>query len=141
MLKRTITYNDYNGVSRTEDFYFNLSESEIAEMELSTAGGMAQMLQNIINAQDLPSLVKIFKDLLFRAYGEKSPDGRRFIKDPALSKAFSETEAYNKLFMELATDHQKASDFINQVLPQIPDELKKRPDNISMIPENTDTNN
>ena len=122
MLKKTITYEDYNGVTRTEDFYFNLSKAEIAEMELSTTGGMAEMIRKIIDSQDTPSIVKIFKNILFKAYGEKSPDGRRFMKSEEISTAFSQTEAYSQLFMELATDADKAAAFINGIVPELPAE-------------------
>lgn len=118
MLKKTITYVDYNGVERTDDCYFNLSKAEITEMEMSTAGGLAEMIQNIIKAQDAPAIIKIFKDLILKAYGEKSPDGKRFIKSKELSTAFSQTEAYSILFMELATDADAASDFVNGIIPQ-----------------------
>lgn len=117
MLKKTINYTDYNGTARTEDFYFNLSEAEITEMELSTTGGLAAMLENVVKAQDGPSIVKIFKEIVLKSYGEKSPDGKRFIKSKELSEAFSQTEAYTKLFMELATDADAAAAFINAVVP------------------------
>ena len=80
MIKKTITYNDYNDVERTEDFYFNLSKAEVMEMEMSTTGGLAEMIQRIVAAQDQPAIIKIFKDLILKAYGEKSPDGKRFEK-------------------------------------------------------------
>ena len=117
MLKKTITYTDYNGVERKEDFYFNLSKAEIMEMELGTAGGFAEMIQKIIDAQDGPTIVKIFKDLVLKAYGEKSADGKRFIKSEEISKGFEQTEAYSNLFMELPTDAKAASDFINGIIP------------------------
>lgn len=117
MLKKTITYTDYNGVSRTETFWFNLSKAEILEMQLTTDGGLAEMLQKIIETKDAPSLVTIFKDFIFKAYGEKSPDGKRFIKSKELSEAFSQTEAYSQLFMELATNDEAAAAFINAVIP------------------------
>ena len=81
MIKKTITYTDYNGVERKEDFYFNLSKAEIMEMEMSTQGGLAEMIQRIVAAQDQPAIIKIFKDLIVKAYGVKSPDGKRFIKN------------------------------------------------------------
>jgi hypothetical protein len=118
MLKKTITYTDYNGVSRTEDFYFNLTKAEIMEMEMSTTGGLAQMLEKIVATQDTPSIIKIFKELVLKAYGEKSPDGKRFIKNEELSTAFSQTEAYSQLFMELATDSDAAAKFVNGIIPQ-----------------------
>lgn len=117
MFKRTITYSDYNGVERTEDFYFNLTQAELMEMELSTAGTFTAMVQGIINAKDAPSIAKIFKELLFKAYGQKSPDGRRFVKSEELSKEFSETPAYSQLYMELATNDDKAAEFVNGIMP------------------------
>ena len=117
MLKRTITYKDYNDVERTEDFYFNLSKAEIMEMELGTAGGLAEMIQRIVAAQDAPAIIKVFKDLVLKAYGVKSPDGKRFIKSEELSNEFAQTEAYSMLFMELATDSDAAAKFVNGIVP------------------------
>ena len=127
MLKKTIKYTGYNGTDREETFYFNLTKAEIMEMEMGTVGGFAEMVQNIVNAQDTPSLIKIFKDLILRSYGEKSPDGRRIIKSDEISAAFAQTEAYSELFMELATDADKASEFINGIVPaDIAAEAKKK---------------
>lgn len=117
MLKKTISYVDYNGTKRTEDFYFNLTKAEISEMELEIPGGMSEMLKRITAAQDTPTLVKIFKDLILRSYGVKSDDGRRFIKSQQLKEEFSQTEAYSELFMELATNADAASAFINGIIP------------------------
>lgn len=117
MLKKTITYTDYNGVERTEDHYFNLSKAESMEMEMSTSGGLSEMIRKIVAAQDTPAIIKIFKEIILKAYGQKSPDGRQFIKSPELSKAFSETEAYSQLFMELATDADAAAKFVNGIVP------------------------
>lgn len=117
MFKKTVTYTDYNGVERTEDFYFNLNQAELTEMELSTTGGLADMIKKIIDAQDTPSIIKTFKELLLKSYGEKSADGRRFVKSKEISDAFSQTEAYSMIFMELATDDEKAADFINGIVP------------------------
>ena len=118
MLKKTITYEDYNGVERKEDFYFNLTEAEVMEMELSTKGGLTEMINRIVAAQDAPAIVKIFKDLILKAYGVKSPDGKRFIKSDEIATAFSQTEAYSILFMELATDADAAAKFVNGIIPQ-----------------------
>lgn len=117
MLKKTITYTDYNGVERTEDFFFNLTQAEITEMEMSTSGGLAEMIRKVVAAQDAPAIIKIFKDLVLRAYGEKSPDGKRFIKNDDITTAFSQTEAYSILFMELATDADAAAKFVNGIVP------------------------
>lgn len=118
MLKKTITYTDYNDNERTEDFYFNLSKAELTEMELSTAGGLAEMIQRIVSTQDAPKIVKVFKDLVLAAYGEKSADGKRFIKTEEIREAFSQTEAYSELFMELATDADAAAAFVNGIVPK-----------------------
>lgn len=121
MLKKNIKYTDYNGVERSEDFFFNLSKAELMEMELGTSGGLVETIQQIVNTQDAPSIIKIFKDLILKAYGEKSPDGKQFMKVNAsgvpLSIAFSQTEAYSNLFMELATDSDAAAKFINGIIP------------------------
>lgn len=117
MYKKTISYTDYNGVARTEDFFFNLSEAEILEMELGVDGGLSDYLNRIVQANDGPTLVKLFKELILKCYGEKSPDGRRFIKSPELSEAFSQTEAYSQLYMELALNADSASEFVNKVVP------------------------
>ena len=117
MLKKTIKYTDYNGVAREEDFYFNLSKAEIMEMEMSTSGGLAETIQRIVAAQDAPAIIKIFKDLVLKAYGIKSPDGKRFIKSDDIKTEFAQTEAYSILFMELATDADAAAKFINSIVP------------------------
>lgn len=117
MVKKTVTYTDYNGVERTEDFYFNLTEAEASEMELSVDGGLSNMIEGVIKAKSVPAIVKIFKELLLKSYGEKSADGRRFIKSQELSTAFSQTEAYSILFMELGSNADKASEFVNAIIP------------------------
>ena len=117
MLKKTISYTDYNGNQRTEDFRFNLTRAEVMEMELSTTGGLAEMIERIIAEQNLPEIIKIFKDLILKAYGQVSPDGKRFVKTDELRAEFSQTEAYSILFMELATDAKAAADFVNGIIP------------------------
>ena len=117
MLKKIITYTDYNGVERTEPFYFNLSKAELMEMELGVTGGMTEMLNKIINAKDGPSLMKTFKEMIMKSYGIKSDDGKRLIKSEELSIAFTQTEAYSVLFMELITDDKAAADFVNGIIP------------------------
>lgn len=139
MLKKTITYTDYNGVERTEDFYFNLSKAEITEMELSTSGGYAEMIEKIIAAQDVPTLIKIFKDLILKAYGEKSADGKRFIKSYELSTAFAQTEAYSQLYMELVTDTDASVEFINGIFPADVAEQVKNSDKMRNLTQNRQT--
>lgn len=117
MIKKTITYTDYDGHERTEDFYFNLSKAELMEMELSVTGGFTQMIDRIIKAEDVPAIAKVFKELLLKSYGQKSNDGKRFIKSPELTEEFSQTEAYSELYMELATNTESATAFVNGLAP------------------------
>lgn len=121
MLKKTIKYTDYNGVSREETFLFHLTKAELMEMEMGTTGGMAEMIQNIVKSKDAAAIIKIFKELVLKAYGEKSADGKRFMKvneaGNPLSVAFSQTEAYSELFMELSTDADKAAEFVKGIMP------------------------
>jgi hypothetical protein len=118
MLKKTIKFNDYNGVEREEDFYFNLSEAEVMEMEMSHNGGITTMIQRIVKEKDQEKIVEIFKDLILRAHGRKSDDGRKFIKNQEIRDDFLHTEAYSKLFMELASSDKAAADFVNGIVPK-----------------------
>ena len=136
MLKETITFVDYNGVERTEDFYFNLTNAEVTEMEMSTSGGLAEMINRVVAAQDAPAIIKIFKDLILKAYGVKSPDGKRFIKSDEISTEFSQTEAYSELLMELMTDPtgKKFADFFKGILPK--DYVAELPDDLTAVINN-----
>ena len=118
MLKKLIKYTDYNGSERQENFYFNLNKTELMEMETEVTGGMRQLLEDMMEKQDIPKIMKAFKTIILKAYGEKSPDGRRFIKSDELSTAFTQTEAYNELYMELLSDAKKAAAFITALMPE-----------------------
>lgn len=117
MLKKLIEYTDYNGRQRKETFYFSLNKAELMEMELGTVGGMQNLIQLIIDKQDIPEIIKAFKMIILKSYGEKSADGVRFIKSDELSTAFSQTEAYSNLYMELISDASAAAAFINGIVP------------------------
>jgi hypothetical protein len=117
MLKKTIKYTDYEGVEREEDFYFNLNKAEVMEMQLSTDGTLTRLIEKIIAEKNVPKLVEIFKDLILKSYGEKSLDGKRFIKNKELTEEFTQTEAYSNLFMELSTDADAAAAFVNGIIP------------------------
>ena len=117
MLKKTITYIDYNGNERTEDFYFNLNKAEIMEMETSVKGGLAETINSIVKAEDTPAIVQIFKKLVLDAYGVKSPDGKGFKKTKELREEFEWNPAYSVLFMDLATDAEAAAEFVNGIVP------------------------
>lgn len=124
MLKETMTYTDFNGIERTEDFYFNLTKTELTKMELTTAGGLAERIQKIVAAQDAPAIMEVFEDLILKAYGVKSPDGKRFEKSKELSAQFAQTAAYDQLFMKLATDADAAAKFVNGIVPEMPADNK-----------------
>lgn len=118
MLKKTMTYTDYDGNQRTEDFYFNLNKAELVEMENSREGGLDKAIKTIIASHDRTQLISMFKNIILASYGEKSPDGKRFVKSKELSTGFSQTEAYSQLFMELSSDSKAAAAFVNGIVPQ-----------------------
>ena len=118
MYKKVIKYEDYNGVSHEEEFLFNMTEAEISEMNLSVKGGMGAVMQQIANTRDIPKLIEIFKKMILMSYGEKSADGRLFIKNQELRDAFEQCPAYSVLFMELVQDNKAASDFLIGIMPK-----------------------
>lgn len=117
MLKKTITFTDYDGNKRTEDHYFNLSEAETLKMELGEVGGLVNKINRIISSQDIPIIMQTFDELIMKSYGVKSPDGREFVKSKEITRSFMQSEAYNKLFMELCTKEGAAAAFVNGILP------------------------
>ena len=118
MYKITETYGDYFGNERTEDFYFNLNKAEVLEMETSIHGGYHEMLTKIIAAQDMPTIMKNFKELVLKSYGKISSDGRRFEKSEKDAIEFSQTEAYSNIYMRLATNTNAAIEFVNGIMPK-----------------------
>lgn len=118
MLKKTITYEDFNGEEVSEDFYFHLSKAELVEMELSHKDGLGAALQRIVAAEDGKAIIKEFKGIILGAYGKRSEDGRRFIKSQILRDEFESSEAYSTLFVELVTDTDAAIEFINGIVPK-----------------------
>ena len=117
MIKKTVTYTDFDGNERTEDFYFHLTEQELTEWEFSVDGGLSGVLTRIVNSKENKKLIEIFKSLLVKSYGEKTPDGRGFIKNEEVLNNFIYTQAFSDLYMELATDDKKAAEFVNGVMP------------------------
>lgn len=122
MLKKTIKYEDYNGVERNEDFYFNLTKAELYQMELGVDGGFEEYIMKIVKAQDLKTIIDLFKKIILQSYGEKSADGKMFIKTTddgvSLANRFAQTEAFSELYMELATSDTAAADFIKGIMPK-----------------------
>jgi hypothetical protein len=117
VLKKCITYEDFNGEEVTEELYFNLSKAELVELELSRPGGMQEHLQKIVESEDGKAIITEFKELILMSYGQRSEDGKRFIKNQELRDEFASTEAYSQLFFELCTDAEKAAEFVNGIIP------------------------
>jgi hypothetical protein len=117
VLKKTITYEDFNGETVSEDFFFHLSKAELVELEVSHQGGLSAALQRIVAAEDGKGIIAEFKNIILSAYGKKSEDGKRFVKNQQLREEFESSEAYSSLFIELVTDTDAAIEFINGVIP------------------------
>ena len=124
MYIKPITYTDFNGNSLTENFMFNLSKAELIEMEADYPGGLQATIERITKERDGKTIVAIIKDLVLRSYGERSLDGRRFVKSDEMRKEFSQTDAYSELFMELAMNSDKMAEFVNNIVPNIPEAHK-----------------
>ena len=137
MLKKTFKFVDYNGNPRTEDHYFNLTQAEVTELELSVDGGLTAMINRVVQAQNGRQIIDTMKDIILKSYGVKSPDGRRFIKNQEVRDAFVQTEAYSQLFMELATTAQAASDFVAGIIPAKTDEEPSA--ETPALPDSSDT--
>lgn len=118
MIKKQITYTDYDGNERTESFWFALNQAELLEMNLEKNGGLSNMITRITETNDYAELSRILKDLIRRSYGVKSDDGKRFVKSPAMTEEFMQTEAYSEMFTELVTDAGATSEFIQGIIPQ-----------------------
>lgn len=126
MRKETITYTDYNNVTRTEDFFFNLNEAELTALQYGVDGGLKEMLERIVKSNDNKQIMACFHELIAKSYGEKSPDGRRFVKSKELSEAFMQTEAYNELMLCFMTDANYSAGFINDVLADVTKRTEER---------------
>ena len=126
MYKKTLEYEDFNGDKVKEDLYFNLSKAELLEMNFRAKGGLKNYIEAIINARDTETLTDIFKTLLLKSYGVKSPDGRRFMKNDQIREEFECSIPYDILFTTLATDAKEAADFVNGILPkELVEEMEK----------------
>lgn len=135
MLKKTITYTDYDGLERTEEFRFNLTKAELVDMELTTAGTFSETMKRIIAEKDIIRITKLFKELLLKSYGVKSDDGKRFIKSQELSEAFSQTEAYSDLYIELLSNPEEAAKFFAEVAPKMEEVSSVPAGNVTVLPK------
>ena len=125
MIKRTITYTNFNGEEKTRDCYFHLSQEKLTQLQVNYPGGFGEAIKQATETQDLQALFNVFRTLILTSYGEKSEDGESFIQNEKLSEQFSYTPAYAKLYEELMANDTAASDFINAVIPAIEQQQKK----------------
>lgn len=137
MLKKTITYTDYNDQKRTEDFWFHLTKTELIELDASNEGGLETTIRKIAKETDTKRIIELVKTFVVKSYGEKSADGKRFIKSEDATRAFMQTEAYSQLFVDLIGDVNQLVAFIKGIIPQDlrekADELEKHPENIAPL--------
>lgn len=117
MYKKTITFQTYDGRTLTDDFYFHLTQAEMVEMEMGENGRMTTLLADIIKTEDQAKIIGFIKTIIMRSYGVRSADGRYFRKSQDLWQDFAQSEAYSELFIELATNADKAAAFINGIMP------------------------
>jgi hypothetical protein len=117
MLKKAIKFTDFNGNEQVEEAYFHLSKVDIIEMEAGKSGGLEAHIKRVVDTKDNAEIVSVFKEIILSSYGVKSEDGRRFIKEPQATKEFSQSAAFDELYVEIATDANKAAAFIKGVLP------------------------
>lgn len=136
MLKKTITYVDYDGNERTEDHYFHLSQAEIIKW-LTTTGDytLDKVLMKLATEKNGKDIMQHFEDLIHLSYGRKSLDGRKMEKSDEIWNDFYQSEAYSTLFIELVTDARKAADFVNKIIPaklaeEVAKVMKDNPDGI-----------
>lgn len=123
MLKKTITYTDYNGKEQTEDCYFHLNRVELMDIALdlpddivdSSADG--EVRAHLIDKLGNKGMFEFIKTVVTKSYGVKSTDGRRFIKSAELSDEFTQTPMFDKIMTEFATDDKAAANFIKAVIP------------------------
>lgn len=126
MLSKEITYTDFNGVKRTETFYFNISKPELIKWQVKEGYGLDEEVTKLTKSENLKKSIEIFEKLIDYSIGIKSEDGKRLIKnDGQIASEFKETNAYEVLYMELGTDDKKAAEFINGIFPKLTEEEKK----------------
>ena len=145
MLTKAITYTDFNGNKKTKNFYFNLTKTELAKMELTNKAGMEETIKQMINEDDREKIIALFEGIVLGAVGEKSADGERFEKSDEIRAAFQQHPAYDILFMELISSSKAMSDFINAVIPaDVSENAKNNKRNLNdvmgyeVIPEQTE---
>lgn len=139
MYSRKVKYEDYDGNQREDECFFNLNKAELLELQMSWDGGLEKVLEKIVAEHDQKRMIEMFKMIMLKSYGQKSLDGKRFIKNAQITEEFTQTEAYSELFMLFATDADAASEFINGIIPKsLVEETKKleaEQNNIAQIPQ------
>lgn len=137
MIVKNITYNDFNGSSRNEPFYFNLTEAELFELEFGTKGGLVAYLKEISSTQNGVEMMKFAKSLLLKSYGKKTPDGRGFMKSDEIRAEFESTNAFSQLFIKFLTDSEWAIEFLLGIIPsdmsgKVREQMASNPDALSL---------
>lgn len=119
MLTKTITYTDFLGKERTEDFMFNYTKADVQRLLFSTKEGLPDFLKRIVREEDRTKMFGFLEEFVLKAYGEVSADGRRFIKSDELSEGFKQTNAYSELLDEFIDGGDEAiAAFVNAVVPK-----------------------
>ena len=120
VLKKTIRYTDFDGTSREEDLYFNLSEAELLEMAIHHdrgVEGVAAYFKELGESKDPKLIIPAVKNMLLLAYGERSEDGRHFRKSPEITDDFVSSAAYQEMFMQMMSDRDTIMGFFKGALP------------------------
>ena len=118
MIKKTITYEDFNGGKQTEDVYFHLSKTELIDLEYSFEGGLTEILPELIKDKNIPKILELFKSIILKSYGKRSEDGRTFIKNEEEAQEFLKSPVFDALFMELLSSPETATAFIGGIIPK-----------------------
>lgn len=134
MFKKTITYRDFNDKEQTKTLYFNLTRTEILEMENSETGGYGEMIKKVVDSKDGATIMKVFKTIILKSYGVKTEDGEGFDKGEELSKAFEHSAAFDALFIELCTNAEEATNFITHVMPLNDEQRKEIANKVTTTP-------
>lgn len=130
MLKKTITYENYNGDTVTDDFYFNLTKVECMELEYSFGANntLSNTITTLVESKDIGALIAAIKKILLMSYGVKTPDGNRFIKNDSVREEFEQSPAFEKIYWDLVTNQDEAASFISGIVPQnVRDSLGENP--------------
>lgn len=118
MLKKRITYTNFEDEEVTETFYFNLTKADLMEMEVSKRGGLNGYIERIQETNDAGLVFEELKSLMSRSVGRLAPDGRGFSRSQQIRDEFMNSEAFSNFILEMLTDPQLAAEFIQGLIPK-----------------------